>query len=599
MAKFENTVNVHDSKPVENWISQIKAGNTTYDIATHHSIKFVEGGEETTWNGLSDLTVVIPTVEDIVQTPIEFAGTVDETGKITWNDSTQTDPEVGNLVFITKDCTFENEACEAGDMAIYAGDKWNIVSGENQVSIVTDNGTTTGNVTTIAVGPAKSILSIEGKELSLTLDYKDLNDNHLVITPGDVEYISFDNVKVGSKKIKLTQGTKDTKTIGKEETFDLATSLKDGSVNFTGAENLVNSVTFGTFNEGAFPVYSKNNLDIKLDIAGGTLSKGNGNDFITDVTVKNVSFTTATSSDANKFNMATGLTSKTGASFFNGITTTTSGGDFTVFKPYIPEGGVSAKFVTGLGTGSDVVTEITAGSFELTTGDILATGFTTEGSSGDVISSVRVSASTTDVFSSAKVDNHVLSFGTTSVHNGDFNTTCSYKSLTKTGFTYTPTSYKTKGFTTSGFTKDSDIMYKFNTGTETTYELKTELWKIATPELDITTGSYDINHNNMKATVKTGTFYNDMTEGTLPSLSAGSVTHATLVGSVATELTTTPKKVNVLNANTIDLPGEYTLEDNASEGIEVGVAGELASKVATVDLEGYITGVEIVEKKNS
>ena len=144
-------VDITDGK--QNWISQINAGGTVYDIATHHSVTFVEGnnGAKTVWNGLTDLEVVIPSITDIVQTPIEFAGTVDANGDITWVNG-HSKEEVGSLVFVTDDCTFAGKACEAGDMAIYDGTKWNIVSGENQVEIV--GGTSDvndDNRTTVAV----------------------------------------------------------------------------------------------------------------------------------------------------------------------------------------------------------------------------------------------------------------------------------------------------------------------------------------------------------------------------------------------------------------------------------------------------------------
>lgn len=203
MAKFENNANVHDGAAVTNWISQINAGGTTYDIATHHSIKFVEGGEETTWNGLTDLTVVIPTIQDIVQTPIEFAGTVGADGVVAWNATHTDGPKTGYLVFVTADCTFGDLACEAGDMAIYDGAKWNIVSGENQVKIVagTAEGVTENNRTTIAVGAAKDVLVVEGKALALTLDYADINAH---LTTGDVEDVKFTNATVGDAYVKLT-----------------------------------------------------------------------------------------------------------------------------------------------------------------------------------------------------------------------------------------------------------------------------------------------------------------------------------------------------------------------------------------------------------
>jgi hypothetical protein len=57
---------LHGGAEVTNWISQINAGGTVYDIATHHSITFKDGngGAETVWNGLTDLEVVIPSIAD-------------------------------------------------------------------------------------------------------------------------------------------------------------------------------------------------------------------------------------------------------------------------------------------------------------------------------------------------------------------------------------------------------------------------------------------------------------------------------------------------------------------------------------------------------
>lgn len=53
----------------EYWISQIKSGDKVYDIATHHNITFKDGnnGSSTVWNGLTDIEVVIPTIQDIVR----------------------------------------------------------------------------------------------------------------------------------------------------------------------------------------------------------------------------------------------------------------------------------------------------------------------------------------------------------------------------------------------------------------------------------------------------------------------------------------------------------------------------------------------------
>lgn len=605
MANVSNKVDVHNNAAVTNWISQINVGNTVYDIATHHGITFKDGSKGTpvVWNGLSDLEIIIPSITDIVQTPIEFAGTVGENGVISWNTGHGNEPEIGNLVFITKDCTFDDKPCEAGDMAIYAGstEGWKVVSGENQVMIAAPMDTADGNVATVAIGSSKDVLTVEGKTLALTLDYDDLN-KHVNELGGDSELVDLSSVKVASKRIGLSQADSVSKTIGAEKTLTLATELKDGTVTFTGADNLVNSVTFGKLNPGAFPVYNKNTAEIKLSVDANGLTAGVGSDFVTKVELGSISVSTATNSDGNKFSMVTGVTSKEGTTeFVNGIVTTNTSADaaFTLKGYYVPTNGVNTTYVTGLGDGDDVVTNVTGGNFELVTGTALATGFGAEANSGDVVSSVSVSTGTTDVFSGAKVENNVLSFTTSTVHSGNVTTTAKYKTLNKTGFKYTAPTVDKSGFTTAGFTKDSDVMYKVTKGKEKLWETTSEYFKVDTPTVTESKGAYAIN-DGIKATVPAETFYTGMTAGTLPSLGDGSVGYATLGGSVKKELTTKTETFNVLSATAIDMPGAYSIVDVATGGVEVGKAGALNDiDTALVNLEGYLTGVDIVAQKKA
>lgn len=603
---INNNPNVHKDEhdndiQVSNWISQINVGDTIYDIATHHGITFKDGsnGSPVVWNGLTDLEIVIPSITDIVQTPIEFAGTVGENGAITWNAGHGTEPEVGNLLFITKDCTFADLACESGDMAIYDGTKWNVVSGENEVMLVAPMDQEDGNVATVAVGSSKNVLTVAGKTLALTLDYTELN-KHLDKSTGSDEVVDLSNVNVASKRIALSQATAESKTIGEKKTLTLATELKDGTVTFTGAENLINSVTFGKLDPGKFPVYNKNTAAIELSVKGGALTKGVGSDFVTGVELGKISVSNAgTGDDDIKFSMVTGLSSTEGSTeFVKGIVTTnvSSEAAFTLKGYYIPENGVDTKYITGLGAGNDVVTNINAGSFELVEGTALATGFTSEeADSGDVVSSVSVTTGTTDVFSGAKVEGNVLSFSTSTVHSGNVTTTAKYKTLNKTGFKYTSATADKGGFTTAGFTKDNDVMYKVTTGKEKLWDVTTDYFKVNTPGVTANTGAYTINHDDMKAVVNADTFYTGMTDGTPPSLSEGSTTNATLGGSVKKELTTTTDSINVLSATSIDMPGAYSIVDVQTGGVEVGKAGALNDiETAIVDLKGYLTDVTVL-----
>lgn len=604
---ISNKVNGHDGVAVTNWISQINAGGTVYDIATHHGITFKDGKGDNSgvvWNGLTDLEIVIPSVTDIVQTPIEFAGTVGADGEVSWNADHTDGPKVGYLVFVTADCTFGGAACEAGDMAIYDGAKWNIVSGENQVKIVgaTDSSITDGNRTVVKVGAAKDVLVVEGKALSLTLDYADLNDNHLATSKGEVTSVAFDTMTVGSVGIKLNKADDVVNTIGEEKSFAKATALKDGTVTLNNATGLVNGIEWGTFDAGTATTSQKNtNLD--LVVSGGDLnltSKQSEGDFVDSVKINAVTFADATNGEAGSIHMVTDIVAGKGQSFVNGIHVTGAEetADLTI-KGYMTTEKANVKFVEGLEGGLTPVTSITTGGIELTDGTDFATGFGNESTSGDVVSSVSVTANNnTSVLNSASVENHVLSFGSTNVTSG-VSTTCGYKSLTKGKYAYTAPVANTTAFVTSGFTNVDDVKYTFGKAQETTYTTTTDDWKLNTPELTVTYGGYGFDDGGMKANVPAGTFIASVTAGNLPSWTGYDFTTVDVTGSVKTELTTEEFKFNALKANTLNTPGAYSLSIVAAESgdIVVGKEGALAANVATVDLSTYLTGVAIVESK--
>ena len=487
-------------------------------------------------------------------------------------------------------------------MAIYDGTKWNIVSGENQVKIVgaTDSTITDENRTVVKVGAAKDVLVVEGKALSLTLDYADLNDKHLSTTGGAVTDVVFDTMTVGSVGIKLNKADDVVTTIGSEKTIQNATQLEDGTVTLKGINGLVNGITWGTFDAGTATTSEKNsNQD--LTVTGGSLKLSSENqtgDFVDSVSIQAVTFETANTGEDGSISMLTGITKKDGQEFLNNIHVTGEGetADLTI-AGYMTTEEEGVKFVKGLEGNLTPVTSITAGGFKLVEGSSLATGFGNEAASGEVVSSVTVSANNnTSVLNAAKVVNHVLSFDTTNV-TSSVSTSCSYKSLTKTGFEYTAPVATNTSFVTSGFTNVSDVKYTFGRAKETTYDTTSAHWKLNTPALDVTYGSYTFNDGGMKANVPAGTFVASVTPGNLPSLTESKFTTAdNITASVNTKLTTEEVKFNALNANTINMPGVYTLSTVAEGGdITVGKDGALAANTATVDLTGYLTEVKIVE----
>ena len=597
---IKNTPSDHVSKDTANWISQINAGNVTYDIATHHSITFKDGKGDTTgveWNGLSDLEIVIPNITDIVQTPVEFAGTVDKDGKITWVNG-HSKAEAGSLVFITENCTFDEKPCEKGDMAIYDGTNWYTVSGENQIDIV---GTAEGNKVTVAVGSAKDVLTVEGKTLALTLDYAEL-DKHVSLSKGKVTDVVFDTMTVGSVDIKLNKADDVVNTIGEEKSFAKATALKDGTVTLSKATGLVNGIEWGTFDAGT-QTKAEGNSEQNLTVSGGNLTLtpnlGEG-DFVDSVKINAVAFADATNGEAGSIHMVTDIVAGKGQSFVNGIALKKEGetADLTI-KGFVKPIKDNVQFVEAW-TDSTLapVTSITAGGikFDANVTDF-ATGFGTEASSGDVVSSVTVTYNNnTSVLDSAKVENHVLSFGSTNV-TSNVSYGCGYKSLTKGGYAYTAPVATNTPFVSSGFTTVADTEYTFVKAQETTYTTTTDDWKLNTPELTVTYGKYGFSASGMTAAVPANTFIASVTPGSLPSLAPSTLKTVDVTGTVSTELATEEFKFNALKANTLNTPGAYTLStvDAGAGDITVGKEGALAANTATVDLSTYLTGVAISE----
>ena len=605
MANISNNVNVHDGAAVGNWISQIHAGNATYDIATHHKITFKDGSTDTkgvTWNGLTDLEVIIPSITDIVQSPIVFAGTVDADGihgNVTHADAV-TDPKEGYLVFVTADCTFAGKVCEAGDMAIYAGSEWKVVTGENQVSIVGNNGDAT---TTVAVGSAKNVLTVEGKTLALVLDYAEL-DTHVVATGGGkVDVVFAQAPAVKSEYIKLAYTAASDREIATNVSFENATALANGKVTFTN-DTFVTGVSFGDFNAGSFPTY-KSNGSIDLAVAGGSLSATTGEDFITSVSLPAVSVEKANAGDANVITAVTGISNIAGTqSFLTDIHLTDAEknetANLTIGGYISPKAGKDATVVTGIADNkTTVITDIVAGDFKLVAGGTdIVTGL--EGGVDEVVTAVSVTANNdTSVLNEAKVENHVLSFGSTNVTSGVTATPTTAK-FTKAGVSYTKTTFTSTSLLSDGFTMTSDVKYTFGSAKETICDTPaTYSWKVVTPELGIQKGKYTI-ANGGKVTIAADTFLTGVDNaGTLPSLTNTSFSTGKVEGSVATALSTETKTINALaeGVTSIATPGTYSLTTvtAAEEGaVAVGKAGALDNMVATVDLTKYLTDVTIV-----
>ena len=392
-----------------NYISQINAGGTLYDIATHHGIKFFNGAADNKgikWNGITDLEVVIPTIADLVSSPVQFVGTVESDGKIhkaegISNDIDVANPKAGYLVFITKNCKFNEIPCEAGDMAVYDGSKWNVVTGENQVEILNVGENNIANV--VLTATAKDVLTVEGKHLHLSVDYTGVENVLKIDKNAKVELTAKDGTTtVASMYIKLTKAADTTSTIGETKTLNIPTKLADGAVTIN--EKVLSKNDF-TFTAGTFPTIKKNDKAIAATVNSKTLSvgkngeNGENGDYVAtiDKAIKSATLTQTDTAAGATLSFVKGLKSAEGDKFVNGIHVATGDEEIAGKGDFVIPGKASMTgktFVTGLdGTEADtgdVLSSVSVGAVTVGEGTDVVTGLDVEktDASGQVITSV-------------------------------------------------------------------------------------------------------------------------------------------------------------------------------------------------------------------
>ena len=240
-----------DASKSQNYITQVSVGGTTYDIAPFHGITFKEGNSGTgvKYDGQSDVTVVIPTVSDLLQNPLQFIGTIDSTGALTLVSGADTNYKPGYLAYFSADCPSFNtningkQACEAGDMAICVGvsgntPQWKVVSGENQVSIANPN------TTVFLTETGANVLNVEGKNLSLGVK--------LSVTPTKASVGVNGTADVKTKYITLTSAETAVNVVAK----NIPSAVNSGSVTISSVNlNTAISKAF-SLTGGALPALS-------------------------------------------------------------------------------------------------------------------------------------------------------------------------------------------------------------------------------------------------------------------------------------------------------------------------------------------------------
>lgn len=609
-----------------NYIKQIAAGGQTYDIAVAHGLTFKTGTKTQAWDGISDVEVVIPTLADLVQDPIRFAGTVGSDG-IAKNNGVEITPAKGDLVYITADCTFGGKTCEAGDMAVYDGSVWNVVSGENQVSIKAGTTPADGATEVEISATAKSVLYVEGKELALKLPANLVKSNLGVVknSAGTFVIDSSNTVAdVQAKYITLsyTAANEDTK-IGSNKDIALPTVLADGKVNFTGDTALVKPIDItGAWTKGTDGSHKRDAVEFAIS-GDVTLTAATGTDFVTSVTPSSDSFVknalksaslkvAATKEDNETIAVNPVLTSNPvlvndTTEFATGIATTSTDADFTI------PGAVSVASESSKKTTNGVLVDVVLPTYGDASTPTDAAYVSANASTG-VISSIgdpTVSISMTDnasntVVATATVTDHVLSFTTTTVSASAKQGTATYKKAqyTKTVLNNTPSvsygsiqtaagqGYKLNKQAVSAKLNDGVIKY-IGVDTANTGEAEKASAVIS---VGSTTGKYTAAiAAGSKGNIESGKVVTSVTDAKVPVL--GTITPSgSIAGSVATALTTNNVKVGVFenDAASINI-GTWALgesNESTSGGIAVGMAGDAqVSGSVIVPVDTFITEI--------
>lgn len=640
---------VSGTTPAANYIKQINDGKTTHDIAVQNGIKFFNGGTEIDWDGKQAVEVVIPTLADIVSNPVVLKGVINSS-----NDVPST-PLSGDLYYIGTTGVYFDVACEAGDMAIYykapgeQNGKWNVISGENQIQLA---GTTddSGNHSVVLSETAAKVINVEGKDLSLSVNYADILGKITADGNGE-KTIALKNGKttIPGKYLTLSSTTADSKDITTSVSIELPTALASGDVTI---HNKVLVKDNFTFTSGSFPTIKKNAAPITVNATHNmTIAASGSGDFVTGVdAIKSARLVNGDSS-TNDIAYVANLSFISGKSFVSGIHAhTTADGDktpdFTVpgavtadasvntfvtgvedstsgLVSSITVGAVTGEFVTGLtGAGTSVLTGVTFGdAIEDSKRSWFVTGLADNAAAVTAVDfgEVVVTPQTSAAVVSASVNNHVLSFTTgnfmTSATAALSGTGVTTKAFTKGGVKLTGFSSTSDTLTTASVQQaKTTISYKslktgavtltqgttgfhFDKAESAAYSPIMGYKKVEVVAASTTKSGAVLQNTAITATIPADQVVVDLNAGTLPSLTIATPS-GTLSGTVGTELTKVSKDWLAVDPAKKMIAGATTwslVESSVStEGIEVAKTGTYDVKGNTViEANSFIAAVKV------
>ena len=630
-----------------NYIQQINAGNATYDIAVQNGIKFFNGGTEIDWDGKQAVEVVIPTLADIVANPVVLKGILNSSSEV------PSKPSNGDLYYIGTTGSYFNPpiACEAGDMAIYYEGKWNVISGENQIQLVDGTIDDSGNHSVVLSETAAKVINVEGKDLSLSVNYADILGK-ITAVGNNAKSIPLSNGQtiISGKYLTLSSTAGKSEDITTSVGIDLPTALKSGVV--TIPNNVLVSDNF-TFTSGSFPTIKKNDAPITVNATHNmTIAASGSGDFVTGVdAIKSAKLVDGDSS-TNDITYVAALSAVTGKSFVSGIHAhgaadadktpdftvpgvVTAASDVNTFVTGVEDstsglvssitvGAVTGDFVTGLTNGgTSVLTSVSFGdAIEDSTRSWFVTGLAdnAEAVTGVTFGEVVVTPQTSDAFVSASVNNHVLSFNTgkfmTSATASLSGTKVTTKAFTKggvklTGFEKASDTLKTgsvsqadttisyKSLTTGAVTLSQGTTgFHFDKAESSAYSPIMGYKKVEVSAATTTKSGAVLQNTAITATIPAEQVVVGLNAGTLPSLTIAAPT-GTIAGTVGTELTTDHMDWLAVASDKKMIAGATTWSlvetDAAGTGVvEVAVSGTYnVSGTTEIEANSFVGDVKV------
>ena len=526
------SITVDSTTKSQNYITQVSVGGKAYDIVPYHGITFKEGNSGTgvKYDGLSEVTVTIPTVADLLQNPLQFIGTIGSNGKVMSGATEVTSFAKGYLAYFTEKCSFDTnidgtQACEAGDMAICVGvsegkPQWKIVTGENQVTVLPSKA---GELSTVYLtSTPKNVLDVEGKTLALGVK--------LNVTPTTSSVAVTGTATVNPKYITLTSAETTADVVSKS----IPTAVASGSITIPSA-NLKTAISNAfSLTPGTLPALSIVNTATPITVSetSGSIS------YVTSIS-GNVLSSVSLKVDGTVSDSVTVLNGLTGTTTFaTGITTGSSTDKtFSVPKEFSVDKEYAYGWATETTTSGDVlssvsfsgnapynslskstaagenvvVTDVNVGSLaadasadtkfvtDLATGTSLSTGY-------DVVTSVTLSSAgavTSNSATVASVSKNVLVISDTKFA---YNVGYAAPSLSVLGKKFSKTGLKISGSSVSygkfGTASLSKKYKSLNKATPVVSVATNDYYKVATGTVGATTTTISLSKST--ATVNSG-----------------------------------------------------------------------------------------------